>query len=433
MRLAGAARFRIVLTMPMTRLHLALARCLLVLSAAACGLAQDFYTCIGNTGTHSALIAWGRVGGPGNTIGRTASPAGAAEVRIDGQSIRAQRSWLLVTGLEPDREYPYEIWLDGKQAGSGWVRTLPEKTNRLAFVVIGDYGNASRAQRELAQVMEKEVRDRSRGPNPVRFVLTTGDNVYADLFLGFIPVGSSGSEDRHWGTKFFQPYREILRRVPVYPTLGNHDGNGSESRGDLATYLDNFFFPGGEPVRYYTFGVGGLAEFFALDSTENSESGSSKPVYLENGDQSRWLREQLSKSRAPWKIPYFHHPPFSAGPRHEASLGELNHWVKWFAEAGVKVAFSGHEHNFQFSRNDAATGGVRYVVTGAGGSLRKGDPRDAMVKAGIEGWAAVPHFLLVEIEDRTMTVTPKSNRPVEVVDHTGKGIPMPLTIKLAEK
>ena len=52
----------------------------------------------------------------------------------------------------------------------------------------------------------------------------------------------------------------------------------------------------------------------------------------------------------PWKIPYFHHPPFNAGPRHPAAADEVPHFIESFKREGVKVVFSGHEHNFQFSR-----------------------------------------------------------------------------------
>ncbi len=35
----------------------------------------------------------------------------------------------------------------------------------------------------------------------------------------------------------------------------------------MTAYLDNFFFPAPHPARYYRFSFGGLADFFALDST----------------------------------------------------------------------------------------------------------------------------------------------------------------------
>ena len=94
-----------------------------------------------------------------------------------------------------------------------------------------------------------------------------GDNIYAYVNIASLIV-NSGDQDHDWDAKFYSPYRELLQHIPFHPSLGNHDGNGSESRGDLTVYLDNFFFPENRPARYYTFSFGGLADFFALDSTE---------------------------------------------------------------------------------------------------------------------------------------------------------------------
>jgi len=241
--------------------------------------------------------------------------------------------------------------------------------------------------------------------DPVHCVLTVGDNIYADANFGIL-MRSTGSQDRNWTSKFFEPYRTILEQIPFMPTLGNHDGNTTERREDLIVYLDNFFFPGNRPARWYQFNFGGLADFFALDSTENTTSGPPSPAFAPNGEQSRWLAKALPESTARWKIPYFHHPPFNAGPGHGASYNVLRHWVDLFTKSGVKVVFTGHEHNYQFSELDESTAGVRYVITGAGGELRSGDVTANMRRAHIAGWSATRHFLVVEIDGSTMRLTP---------------------------
>src|SRR5262249_27651180 len=167
-------------------------------------------------------------------------------------------------------------------AGGGTVRTWPAHAEHLTFFVLGDYGNGSAAQRAIASAMWGEFEKRAQGDNPVRFVLTVGDNIYADVNAGYMILGS-GAQDRDWERKFFQPYRDLLQQIPFLPSVGNHDGNASESRGDLAAYLDNFFFPGNRPARWYVFGYGGLADFFALDSTDNSETGHPAPAFAPGG------------------------------------------------------------------------------------------------------------------------------------------------------
>jgi hypothetical protein len=368
--------------------------------------AQTVYTYIGQVRPNSVLIAWGNtLGRAENTIGRDSVSLGAAQVRIAGRTLAAEKNWIEVTGLEPDTAYPYEVLVDGKRVGGAIVRTWPERASRMTFFVIGDYGTGGAPQRAIAEAMTAEFQRRMQTEDPVRFVLTVGDNIYADLNLGYFLRGS-GSQDRDWGPKFFEPYRAILEQVPFLPTLGNHDGNTTENRADLGVYLDNFFFPGNRPARWYQFDFGGLADFFALDSTDNTTTGHPSPASAPEGEQSRWLAKALSESTAPWKIPYFHHPPFNAGPGHGASYKVLRHWVDLFTRCGVKVAFTGHEHNYQFSESNETTGGVRYVISGAGGELRSADVTANMRRADIAGWSATRHFLVVEIDGKTMRITP---------------------------
>ena len=227
----------------------------------------------------------------------------------------------MIRGLQPDTKYDYEVTLNGRRIAASTIRTWPVKSDRLRFFVIGDYGTGDENQVKIARAMAQEF-ERLQGDNPVRFVITTGDNIYGSVSFG-LRFGKTGDKDMEWDRKFFAPYRPLLEHVPFYPTLGNHDGNETESRGDLPQYLDNFFFPSPQPARYYRYSYGGLADFFALDSTTNSESGPTRPAFLPNGDESRWLAQNLADSQAAWKIPYFHHPPFNAGPRHPASKDDL--------------------------------------------------------------------------------------------------------------
>ena len=393
------------------------------------GDSQQFHTYVGRVETDSVLLAWGTTQGNGNTIGRESESHGPAEVRINGRTYgESAKNWTIIRGLSPNREYPYAVTLNGREIGAGTVRTLPEHSDRLAFLVIGDYGTGGRAQYEVASAMAKVARERSKTDNPVRFVLTTGDNIYAYRWLGFIRT-QSGDRDRHWRAKFFEPYSDLLLHVPFYPTLGNHDGGESESDGDLGVYLDNFFFPTPKPSRYYSFSVAGLADFFALDSTDIATS-ERQPIYAPGGTESRWLEKALAQSKLQWKIAYFHHPPFNAGPGHGPSLDQLRHWVDLFGKHGVQIAFSGHEHNFQWSKRNERTAGVQFVITGAGGELRSRDVRRRLEAANIAAWAPQCHFLLVEIEGRSMTVNVLGSSDIIVRDRTGGRVSLPFRVSL---
>jgi hypothetical protein len=297
------------------------------------------------------------------------------------------------------------------------------------FFVIGDFGNGSRTQYAIAQAMWKEFQSRANSADPVRFILTTGDNIYGDVSNFLFGVKNTGDEDSHWARKFFEPYRDILARIPFYPTLGNHDGNETERHGDLQAYLDNFFFPGDQPARWYTFSYGGaLAQFFGLDTTMNTDSGPPRPAYLEDGEEFHWMQRVIPASTAIWKIPYFHNPPFNAGPRHTPSYRDLLHWIQLFQRSGVKVVFNGHEHNFQFSQVDAQSGGIQFVTSGSGGQLRPGNIASRLRNANMAGFAPQNQFLVVEINGKTMHITPRGFEEINVKDANGASVPMPLTV-----
>ncbi len=389
------------------------------------------YTYVGDLGPDFVLLAWGTATGEGsNTIGRGSERLGKARVQLGTQVAEPERNWVRIGGLAEDTAYDYRLWIDGRPAGEGTVRTWPRKSEKLAFLALGDFGTGGEAQLRVAKAMTDEVSQRSRTDNPIRFVITTGDNIYGQYSFFRLRYVNTGADDADWGPKFFAPYEYILKSVPFYPALGNHDGNMTEARGDLTAYLDNFFFPGGRAARYYTFSYGGLADFFALDTSNSSEEGRRKLMYGAHTEQDGWLAGRLERSAAPWKIPYFHHPVLTAGPTHEPEREKLADWLKMFEQAGVKVVFSGHEHNLQISAADAATGGIRYIVTGAGGALRTGNIESNMQREHIEGWAPQHHFLVVTIAAGVMEIQPRGPEAIVVRNAKNEKVEMPLRVRL---
>ena len=389
--------------------------------------AQKFYTYIDDLGPGYVELAWGTADGR-NTIGRSAPSHGEATVQIDGRTLLTKANQIVGPGLLPDHEYPYKISIGKTAVGQGEVRTWAAKSDRLVFFVIGDFGTGRAPQYLVARAMWDEFQRRAKTGDPVRFILSVGDNIYGSIagFLG--GTFHTGSEDLDWDSKFYAPYEPLIARIPFFPSLGNHDGNETEKRGDLAAILDNFAFPQDKPARYYTFTYSDLAKFYALDSTKNTESGPSRAAYLEDSEQFHWMQTEFAKPHPLWVIPYFHHPPFTAGPLHNASLEQLQHWVKLFAASGVKAVFNGHEHNLQISESSDRTSGISFIVSGAGGELRTGNVQANMKRAGIRAWAEENHFLVVEIEGKIMRITPQSFQPMKIIDGDGNPVTLPITI-----
>ena len=241
---------------------------------------------------------------------------------------------------------------------------LPNTLTSIKFAVIGDSGRWSREQRELAAQMA-----RFREQYPFEFVLMLGDNIYE---------GPATRED--YLRKFEEPYAPLLDAgVDFYAALGNHD---DRKQVDYAPFNMK-----GE--RYYSFAppedvlakVANRVEFFALDTTNPDRT------------QLQWLEERLNKSKATWKICFFHHPLYTTGRYQSVSYVYRGFLESLLVRHGVDVVFSGHEHIYQRSRLQR---GVQYFVSGGAGSVRLGDGAVSPIIA--RSYAQDLHFLLVEID-----------------------------------
>ncbi len=369
---------------------------------------------IGTLDDRSVTLVWGDPAKKGNPIGRNGDGLGEVAVHIGGKVISSTQSWLKISDLQPNTAYSYSIRKDNSVIAEGTIRTWPDKTTSLVFFVIGDWGNGSTDQYKLAQKMEAERQRLRAEGKEVRFILSTGDNIYG--------LWKSGKNDREWIPKFFIPYAQTLKEIPFYAVLGNHDGNESERTEDLNVYLDNFFFPGEQPARWYRFQYGNFAEFIALDSTRNQPQRPRAPIYTQDGEQSQWLKEQLSKDSLEWRFIVMHHPMFTAGPDHPPFLENAPHWFQLFQTSDVSAVFSGHEHNFQYSAPQQDNGNIAWFVSGAGGQLRAGNVSSVMNKRRINAWAPHRHFLIVEVNEGKMLVTPVSADFMKILNSEGSTV-----------
>jgi len=208
------------------------------------------------------------------------------------------------------------------------------------FAAIGDYGDDSNPEAAVANMVDDWDPD---------FVITLGDNNY--------PAGTASTIedniDKHYGNFIENTFAETR----FFPSLGNHDW-GDEGVpsitciGNVCTgpYLDHFDLPGNE--RYYDY-VKGPIHFFVLDSDPAEPDG-----ITVNSIQATWLQNALANAAEPWKVVYFHHPPYSSGEHGN------NPDLQWpFETWGADVVLSGHDHNYERLVVD----GFPYFVNGAGG------------------------------------------------------------------
>jgi len=155
------------------------------------------------------------------------------------------------------------------------------------FAVIGDYGDGSEAESDVATLVKSWDPD---------IIVTTGDNNYNN--------GSADTIDENIGQffrEFIYPYKgsypgggQVNR---FFPSLGNHDWNTPGAQ----PYLDYFTLPGNE--RYYDF-TWGPVHFFIIDSDSDEPDGNAW-----DSDQADWLQKQLANSDHVWKIVVMHLSP----------------------------------------------------------------------------------------------------------------------------
>jgi len=194
------------------------------------------------------------------------------------------------------------------------------------FAVIGDYGDSSRAEGQVANLVKSWDPD---------LIITLGDNNYdfgdsktlvrnIGRFYGDYIYNPDAPEDQRVRGK---AWREKLNRF--FPSPGNHDYYNLRG---LSPYLEYFTLPGNE--LYYDF-IWGPVHFFSLNS---GKLGKLNP----DSEQLTWFKKRLVVSDSPWKIVYFHHPPYSI-----SNHGNHPDWQLPYRQWGVSAVLSGHDHVYE--------------------------------------------------------------------------------------
>jgi hypothetical protein len=218
----------------------------------------------------------------------------------------------------------------------------PPPMGTVRFAVIGDYGSGSPAERDVAVMID------SWKPS---FITTVGDNNY--------PAGGAETIDHNVGRSYrayISPYKggygagSTINRF--FPIPGHRDW---DSPTGLQPYLDYFTLPGKE--RYYEF-VWGPVHFFMLDTDPREPDGASA-----GSIQGHWLEEKLAKSKAPWKLVFAHHAPYTS---HTVPDVEYMRWP--FKRWGADAVLAGFYHVYERLLVDE----LPYFVNGTGGSSVSG-------------------------------------------------------------
>jgi len=268
------------------------------------------------------------------------------------------------------------------------VSSLPPRTplppesatagiTRFSFIAYGDTrgrhdGMELQAEHTLViESMLATIKKAASGPDPIRFVLQSGDaiqngSIAKQLSVSYIPLINRLTQDGG---------------VPYFLSVGNHDvGNATDlTDSRRVAGLRNYFAanarlipPVGSPRRLkgyptYAFGFGNTF-FVAFDSDIPADE-----------TQFAWVKAQLEglDRRYVNVAMFFHHPPFSSGPHGGAKLESQAatiraKWMPLFRAHHVRLLLTGHEHLFEHwvERYTDESGPRRLdeIVSGGGGA-----------------------------------------------------------------
>ena len=309
---------------------------------------------------YSAVICWVSAGPDAGVVEYGKTPElgrKEAEARV------GRRHAVALTGLDPGSTYHYRVEGAGGSSATGCFCTAPAgDDSRFSFAVVGDSGSGGKGQLAVAALLERLRPD---------LVLHTGDVVY--------PAG----QERHYDRRFFAPYRNLIKTVPLFPVLGNHDVR----KGNGAAFLENFHPPLGSPgstKRYYSFDWGNT-HFVALDSELYHGDRGSDPE-----EQRDFLERDLATTRKHWRIVFLHRSPYGSS-RHGGDEKVREDLEPLFAKHGVDLVFSGHDHVYE---RTVPIRGVTYVVSGGGGRRLYPAGRSARTVSSV----SAHHAVLVRVD-----------------------------------
>jgi hypothetical protein len=259
-------------------------------------------------------------------------------------------------------------------------------TTSFRFVAYGDTRFHDPKDTEAANPSVRVALVRAIADVNPAFIGFTGDIVY------------NGFDSNDW--KVWDRETSVWRdkKIPVYPSLGNHDLHGDQN-----TALANYFqrFPDLKNSRYYS--VRAANSLILVVDSSLVETG---------GAEGGWLADKLDHvpSDVEFVFMMFHHPPYTSssdamefGGGHSARpteqvLARMLEQRQAHARFRI-VVFSGHVHNYERHEHE----GVTYFVTGGGGAHAY--PIERAPDDPFQSKQINYHYLLVEVDRQQLKVT----------------------------
>lgn len=258
-------------------------------------------------------------------------------------------------GLKFDKSYLYRVSLNDMVLAEHSFNSRTKKP-QTRFAVFADVGAGTKEQAAVAYQVSLQ--------DP-QFVLIPGDMAY------------SYGRELEYRHRFFPYYLSpiaspdrgapLMQTTPFYMLPGNHDvySLDLDEFNDGLAYFYYSDLPRNAPIPKLTIEPTGektlIKEFkkntsqrFPGISNYSFQNGNVHIVCLDSNyyinpldpAMVEWIKKELGKSKAQWKIVSFHHPGFNASLRHyDYQIMRLISPL--LEEVGVDMVLSAHEHNYQ--------------------------------------------------------------------------------------
>ena len=322
------------------------------------------------------VIAWVTAGVTSGVV-RVDLPTGrAAFVSTPGTDHRVRLS-----GLNAGTRYRYVVAARrvGSEATPETLAPASEFTTAplagpFMFLVYGDNRDRDADHRAVIQAMLPEHPD---------FILQTGDMV------------SRASDDLQW-QRYFAAAGPLMRSIPMYPALGNHELRFDPEANHFFRY---FVLPAGGTRRkrpvYYSFRYSNSL-FIAIDGNSPYD-----------GEQVAWVERTLNAAKAEAQIHhvfvFVHQPPYAVGAYCGSERLQRKIVPLLLQQPKVRAVFAGHEHAYQHLERQ----GIRYFVSGGGGAplYRRSQSCNFEDDMALQLFRAEHHYLRVQVDGDAATLT----------------------------
>jgi len=255
-----------------------------------------------------------------------------------------------LSGLLPGTSYFYRIRSNGEVLSAGnTLITRADSSQPFRFVVIGDHGQGTVWMHNIAQRINHRT--------DFDLLLTVGDNIYGSTTCNV--NGAPGWYDPFW----FRLYGSTMKRVPVFPALGNHDKDTANGQYQVDFFHSPTNGPGDQIEKNYSFDYGNV-HFIVIDSDpfQNNETDVMASI-------TSWLSNDVAQATQTWKMALYHHPAFTSQGSHNDNANVKAQIIPILKAGGVQYIFQGHNH---FYERINAINGIHYNTCGACGAFLYG-------------------------------------------------------------